>query len=166
MPALGFKVLGFKVKSLGFKLRVRVMGCRFCGVGYRVSVLGASTEYPCANGATPLAGICGWRHVLPPANLVDLPKKPLKLGFLHSRSSLQAGGRIPSRTRLEWPRDLTPWVWGIPINRKINVHCRDLAWWVAGTKLCLPMYGRSKAGWECRRIMLAALSMTWGTGRA
>ena len=34
--------------------------------------------YPCADGATPLPGICGWRHILCPANFVDVAQEAIE----------------------------------------------------------------------------------------
>ena len=34
--------------------------------------------YPCADGATPLPGICGWRHNLCPANFVDVAQEAIE----------------------------------------------------------------------------------------
>ena len=37
--------------------------------------------YPCADGATPLPGICGWRHILRPANFVDVAQEAIETGL-------------------------------------------------------------------------------------
>ena len=37
--------------------------------------------YPCADGATPLPGICGWRHILRTANFVDVAQEAIETGL-------------------------------------------------------------------------------------
>ena len=37
--------------------------------------------YPCADGATPLPGICGWRQILCPANFVDVVQEAIETGL-------------------------------------------------------------------------------------
>ena len=37
--------------------------------------------YPCADGATPLPGICGWRHIPRPANFVDVAQEAIETGL-------------------------------------------------------------------------------------
>ena len=45
-------------------------------LGFRASTCRA--EYPCADGATPLPGICRWRHILRPANLMDVAQEAIE----------------------------------------------------------------------------------------
>ena len=52
------------------------------GLEFRVMALAplpARAERPCADGATPLPGICGWRRVLLPANLVEKFQKSIEI---------------------------------------------------------------------------------------
>ena len=51
------------------------MGFRVWGVCLR------RAEYPCADGATPLPGICGWRHILRTANFVDVAQEAIETGL-------------------------------------------------------------------------------------
>ena len=37
--------------------------------------------YPCADGATPLPGICGWRHILRTANFIDVAQEAIETGL-------------------------------------------------------------------------------------
>ena len=60
--------------------------------------------YPCADGATPLPGICGWRHILRTANFVDVAQEAIELGFLqhsHPTKEDKGEGRARCRRRLK-----------------------------------------------------------------
>ena len=53
--------------------------------------------YPCADGATPLPGICGWRHILRPANFVDVAQEAIETGLSSKLPPAVRHHRLPPK---------------------------------------------------------------------
>ena len=53
--------------------------------------------YPCADGATPLPVICGWRHILRPANFVDVAQEAIETGFSSKLPPAVRHHRLPPK---------------------------------------------------------------------
>ena len=53
--------------------------------------------YPCADGATPLPGICGRRHILRPANFVDVAQVAIETGLSSKLPPAVRHHRLPPK---------------------------------------------------------------------
>ena len=51
--------------------------------------------YPCADGATPLPGICGWRHILRTANFIDVAQEAIETGLSSTLPHAVRHHRLP-----------------------------------------------------------------------
>ena len=66
------------------------------GLGFGVQgVCLHRAAYPCADGATPLPGICGWRHILHTANFVDVAQEAIETGLSSTFPPAVRHDRLP-----------------------------------------------------------------------
>ena len=69
---------GFGLGVWCFGVQVQGSGCE--GLGFRVSAC-AGLNIHALIAPSPLPGICGWRHVLRPANLTDIVQESIETGL-------------------------------------------------------------------------------------
>ena len=83
--------------------------------------------YPCADGATPLAGICGWRQILRPANFIDVAQEAIETGLSSTLPPAVRHHRLPHKllpVRVQgyaFNSHLQKIVFSLFLSRKINV---------------------------------------------